>query len=196
MPPNRNARPSRNGEIPDNFIVNWRKPEDCGRAKPLVRRPITACENCRAAKVRCNGQQDCHRCTTRGLVCAYTSSPVLDRRSPAEDGAHPSSLHAASPAAAQNSIQEVPAVVNIDATAASSNLAYRPGVDLETMTPAGWTNGTRDRNHSIDHFDWGPVDSTVNVSFLDIVRFLELRCTNSTDSIGANLRLTSSVRLP
>lgn len=194
MPPNRNARHSRNGEIPDNFIVNWRKPEACGGAKPLVRRPITACENCRTAKVRCNGQQDCHRCTARGLVCAYTSNPVLDRRSPAEDGAQPSSMHAASPAAAQDVTQEVPAVVNIDATAAPSDLEYRPGVDLETMTPADWTNGSHD--HSIDHFDWGPVDSTVNVSSLDVVRFLALRWTNSTDSIGAHVRLTSSVRPP
>ena len=29
---------------------------------------------CRSAKVRCNGQQECDRCASKGLYCRYTSN--------------------------------------------------------------------------------------------------------------------------
>lgn len=100
MPPSRSARarPARDGEIPDHFIVNWPKSKSGTRSDPiktapLVRRAITACEKCRAAKVRCNGQQDCQRCISRRLVCSYghrhqTASPALDTRTSHERETH------------------------------------------------------------------------------------------------------------
>lgn len=172
MPPNRSVRPS---GIPNHFVVNWWKPEARGGAKPpLVRRPMTACENCRTAKVRYNGRQDCQRCTTRGLVCTYlAASPVPDRRPPPRqtvDSAHSvptsssappppsvSSMHVTRPALAQPS----PSSAGIDAIAISTTAAppyldgvgCRPGADLATMAsadPAGIPC-----NHSVDQFEWG-----------------------------------------
>ncbi|KAB8224868.1 hypothetical protein BDV33DRAFT_187854 [Aspergillus novoparasiticus] len=65
---------SRRKQIPGTLVLNWQSPET-QPSKPLIRRPMTACEACRAAKVKCNGQQSCERCTSRGLHCTYTPSP-------------------------------------------------------------------------------------------------------------------------
>ncbi|KAL4904011.1 hypothetical protein BDW74DRAFT_154973 [Aspergillus multicolor] len=66
-------RKSRNKEIPLNLIQTWQCPGNEG-ARPVVRRPITACDACRAAKVKCTGLQNaCDRCTGRGLPCKYTT---------------------------------------------------------------------------------------------------------------------------
>ncbi|KAB8212596.1 hypothetical protein BDV34DRAFT_184256 [Aspergillus parasiticus] len=65
---------SRRKQIPGTLVLNWQSPETQA-SKPLIRRPMTACEACRAAKVKCNGQQSCERCTSRGLHCTYTPSP-------------------------------------------------------------------------------------------------------------------------
>ncbi|OKL56413.1 hypothetical protein UA08_08057 [Talaromyces atroroseus] len=73
MSPAHTARNSRKKEIPEAFILNWQCPGTQG-AKPLVRRPMTACEACRMAKVKCNGKQECERCSSRGEICRYTSA--------------------------------------------------------------------------------------------------------------------------
>ncbi|KAJ1707303.1 hypothetical protein NYO67_10559 [Aspergillus flavus] len=65
---------SRRKQIPGTLVLNWQSPETQA-SKPLIRRPMTACEACRAAKVKCNGQRSCERCTSRGLHCTYTPSP-------------------------------------------------------------------------------------------------------------------------
>ncbi|KUI58623.1 hypothetical protein VP1G_05884 [Cytospora mali] len=69
-------RASRKREIPRNYILNWQASR-AGAEKPLVRRPLTACEGCRSAKVRCSGLQDCDRCDRcagRGLECKYAAA--------------------------------------------------------------------------------------------------------------------------
>ncbi|KAM0809539.1 putative Zn(2)-C6 fungal-type domain-containing protein [Seiridium cardinale] len=81
-PPVRNSRVSRRQEIPANLTTYWQS-SVLGGAKPVVRRPKTACERCRTAKVKCHGdgQHECDRCSSRSLVCQYTQeglSPSLD----------------------------------------------------------------------------------------------------------------------
>ncbi|KAL4789637.1 hypothetical protein BDV19DRAFT_373814 [Aspergillus venezuelensis] len=72
-------RKSRNKEIPLGLIQTWQCPGNEG-ARPVVRRPITACDVCRAAKVKCTGLQNaCDRCTGRGLACKYTTPSSSSR---------------------------------------------------------------------------------------------------------------------
>ncbi|TQV94535.1 Fungal transcriptional regulatory protein [Cordyceps javanica] len=63
---------SRAAEIPDNFMVKWHA--DRNRGTRAVRRPITACQTCRASKVKCDGKQRCSHCTSRGVACVYATS--------------------------------------------------------------------------------------------------------------------------
>jgi hypothetical protein len=65
---------SRGKQIPGTMVHNWQAAKD-QPAKPLIRRPPTACESCRTAKVKCDGKTDCSRCKIRGLSCIYTPKP-------------------------------------------------------------------------------------------------------------------------
>ncbi|KAF2704735.1 hypothetical protein K504DRAFT_506705 [Pleomassaria siparia CBS 279.74] len=71
----RNARPSRKGEIPGTLTLKWQN-SSTPSAKPLSRRPLTACQSCRAAKAKCDGQRECHNCSIRRLKCTYTTTAV------------------------------------------------------------------------------------------------------------------------
>ncbi|KAL5120857.1 hypothetical protein ACEQ8H_001338 [Pleosporales sp. CAS-2024a] len=94
--PYRKSRSSRTGDIPDNLISKWQS----AGPKPLVRRPMTACQACRAAKVRCDNKRQCNRCVARGLVCTYTNintqpdTPPPSHPSSAVDGPSPPATHA------------------------------------------------------------------------------------------------------
>ncbi|OAA74089.1 Fungal transcriptional regulatory protein [Cordyceps fumosorosea ARSEF 2679] len=50
-------------------MVKWQS--DRNRGKRAARRPITACQTCRASKVKCDGRQRCSHCTLRGVACIY-----------------------------------------------------------------------------------------------------------------------------
>lgn len=67
-----NRLPDKSG-VPRSFILNWQSSKAQG-AKPLIRRPITACEACRSAKVKCNAKSDCQRCRNREIKCVYKSA--------------------------------------------------------------------------------------------------------------------------
>ncbi|TGO66321.1 hypothetical protein BOTNAR_0063g00020 [Botryotinia narcissicola] len=67
-----NRLPDKSG-VPRGLILNWQSSR-AQSAKPLIRRPITACEACRAAKVKCNAKSDCQRCRNRGNKCVYASA--------------------------------------------------------------------------------------------------------------------------
>ncbi|KAL4939418.1 hypothetical protein BDV06DRAFT_198938 [Aspergillus oleicola] len=70
-----NSRKSRNNGIPAHLIKNWQAADGHG-AKPAVRRPLTACDTCRNAKVRCKGKHDsCDRCMARGIRCKFSALP-------------------------------------------------------------------------------------------------------------------------
>ncbi|OAA39505.1 Fungal transcriptional regulatory protein [Beauveria brongniartii RCEF 3172] len=59
--------------IPDDFIAKWQSSKI--RETKAVRRPTTACQACRASKVRCEGKQRCRRCILRGIACVYHTKP-------------------------------------------------------------------------------------------------------------------------
>ncbi|KAF7162846.1 hypothetical protein CNMCM5623_007968 [Aspergillus felis] len=87
-------RKLRNENIPHNFIQSWQCPAADG-VRPVVRRPITACESCRTAKVKCTGNQGtCDRCTSRGIPCRYTapSSTSFSGPRPTDSSGHPKNV--------------------------------------------------------------------------------------------------------
>ncbi|GAW14699.1 hypothetical protein ANO14919_041020 [Xylariales sp. No.14919] len=61
------------GDIPNNYFLTWQCPTADG-SNTMIRRPATACDGCRVAKVRCDGSDTCQRCKARGSVCRYPSS--------------------------------------------------------------------------------------------------------------------------
>ncbi|KAI1441716.1 hypothetical protein F5Y02DRAFT_289927 [Annulohypoxylon stygium] len=73
MASNRNSRNARKGDIPRDYMSNWQCPGADGLST-LVRRPMTACEACRAMKAKCDGQQPCQRCSTRSIACRYPTT--------------------------------------------------------------------------------------------------------------------------
>jgi hypothetical protein len=67
----RKMRTSQREKIPENFISSWQSSRATS-GRPLMRRPPTACAACRAAKVKCDREQVCRRCDSRGINCQYT----------------------------------------------------------------------------------------------------------------------------
>lgn len=173
MPPNRT---SRTRGIPENLIVNWHTSELRDGGRPLLRRPPTACDACRAAKAKCSGQQNCGRCTKRGLICKYISQ-VTNRSSPAGDSAQPPSM-----GAAWHTIDappEAPAMAPAEPAAARdspNDLGYQAGTGLETISPADWMDEMQ--RESIHHPSCGPLDPALNVRLCDTT--LLLRCSGLT----------------
>ncbi|KAL3481332.1 hypothetical protein BJX99DRAFT_163634 [Aspergillus californicus] len=85
----RKRRRSRTGDIPQSLIQNWQSTAAEG-ARPVVRRPATACEACRTAKVKCTGHQSaCERCTSRGIRCQYSSPTTSSASNTVESSASP-----------------------------------------------------------------------------------------------------------
>lgn len=163
MPPNRT---SRTRGIPENLIFNWRSSELRDGAKPLLRRPATACDACRTAKAKCSGQQDCGRCTRRGLICTYSSQVTLNRFALAGDSAQPPSM-----GAAWHTLDfppEAPVIPPADSAAARdspNDLEYQAETGLETISPADWVAETQRQN--IHHPNCGPLDPTLDVRLHD-----------------------------
>lgn len=161
---------SRKKQIPGTLVLNWQSPERQA-AKPLMRRPMTACEACRAAKVKCNGQRACERCKNRGLRCSY--SPALnapgeaghgvsnrrkstgDRSAPTRSPSNGQIIPPSSLSASQSQTQSDP--ISVD-------LAGNPFAISETspeMLSFPQTNsnglehwGEETFNHALEEFDW------------------------------------------
>ncbi|PVI05409.1 hypothetical protein DM02DRAFT_610715 [Periconia macrospinosa] len=69
------TRPSSHkARIPRNYMTKWQSTGSRTAARPLVRRPVTACVNCRVAKVKCDGHAQCARCIERRVDCSYTTT--------------------------------------------------------------------------------------------------------------------------
>lgn len=164
MPPNRTARP---GSIPENLIVNWRPSNHRDGAKPLLRRPVTACDACRTAKAKCSGKQGCHRCTARGLICTYTHRTAPNHCLPRGDSDQPRSVQATSPI--ENITQVVPTVVPAGSAAAGdspSSTECQPNAGLDSITPTGGTNVLQPQSIHPQAVNCGPGDTTLDVSLL------------------------------
>jgi hypothetical protein len=74
----RKPRASRKADIPRSFVSKWQN----AAPKAKLRRPVTACQTCRTAKVKCDGQQDCSRCSSRGIACTYPTIMSLEDLQP------------------------------------------------------------------------------------------------------------------
>jgi Fungal Zn(2)-Cys(6) binuclear cluster domain len=189
MPPAHTTRNSRKKEIPQAFILNWQCPGTQG-SKPLVRRPMTACEACRMAKVKCNGKRDCDRCSSRGEVCRYTlangdhqlyqinkpASATASRGEMAKETSRSGSICHRSP-----SYSEAQHNLHIQAeTASSCNPELGDEVSMDLVEPFHMenaadyahaeTNGSIINwpksmiNQTLEEFDWEPlVDINQNV---------------------------------
>ncbi|KAK4682466.1 hypothetical protein QC764_0019440 [Podospora pseudoanserina] len=159
MSPNRNARTSRKGEIPRNFIRNWHSSGSRG-ATPLVRRPITACQGCRAAKVKCDGRQECNRCTNRGIVCRYVNTEPAE---PFQRSGRQPSTDAVAPQTDPKTVSPKTTSLNFEAMDATDHspldtMTYPPMLDIMT----GWTSDTIPP--SFDDFDWQAIDPSLNTT--------------------------------
>ncbi len=64
---------SRITDKPDNLMFKWQS-QTHRNNKKSARRPMTACQTCRATKVKCDGEHICGRCSTRGIACVYNKS--------------------------------------------------------------------------------------------------------------------------
>jgi hypothetical protein len=161
-------RKSRNKEIPLNLMQTWQCPGNKG-ARPVVRRPITACDACRSAKVKCTGLQNvCDRCTGRGLACKYTTPSSSSRstaslsppRTAGDSISSISSNHQSpSTAAGSNSSaksSDAMAMEWVLDTADALGLVEVPGHDFSTMVD--WS---KELSHQM--VDWSTLDFSQNV---------------------------------
>lgn len=174
----RKPRHSRKSDVPHEYIRNWQFSRGRG-AKPLVRRPPTACEACRAAKVKCNGAQPvCGRCTDRGIMdCRYTAPSSSDKSEPSA-AAPPSPLPVRVPTQVSPSTQvqtsteqwpplsqAVPKEI-MDLDMGSADQLYLDFAEYEqaSETWSDWTNGVVGLPGP-GQLDWLSTSmSTVNVS--------------------------------
>ncbi|KAI9147510.1 hypothetical protein HJFPF1_12536 [Paramyrothecium foliicola] len=146
------TRTGRRGGIPLNLVNNWQCPGKRNQ-QVLVRRPITACEPCRAAKVKCDGQYDCGRCTSRGMDCKYAPSAKAAT-------AHPTQSNASS-----SPPVEMP--IRLDDSAVES-----PVMEMAIDKPSD-TNSTewaKDLGYSSPElFDWNSLDLGMIINSADLI---------------------------
>lgn len=156
--------------IPGTQVLKWQDPDDTN-AKPVSRRPMTACKGCRSAKIKCNGKGTCDRCKKKGLPCTYgPSSKTNDKnegdsasteflsdknivydKSLSPNGDHPSNILSH----------------GIDDAMPSTHNALDP-----------WSAETF--NHALEEFDWVFPDSAFNNDVSYGGRANTLRSTNVT----------------
>ncbi|KAJ5272366.1 hypothetical protein N7478_007491 [Penicillium angulare] len=68
--------------IPGTQVLDWR----ARTPRPRLRRPMTACQACRSAKAKCNGQSKCQRCKKRGISCEF--NPISNEGNGSINGDH------------------------------------------------------------------------------------------------------------
>lgn len=167
-------RNTRKRGIPRNYILNWQASR-AGAEKPLVRRPLTACEGCRSAKVRCSGQQQdecdrCERCAGRGLECRYTASST-PKNSPEQfdPATQPPSTDRWSSLVPITSDAKMTMDLNFDAadpfSAAAAHIADEHNDGAIPPLDPGWSSerGSQGLGHIID---WASIDMVSSVSHL------------------------------
>ncbi|PQE17101.1 hypothetical protein CJF30_00003814 [Rutstroemia sp. NJR-2017a BBW] len=130
MSPTMPNRPPNKSRIPRGFILNWQSSKNQG-ATPLIRRPITACEACRAAKVKCNAQKDCQRCSNRGIECVYVAPSNSSDAKSQQHGRSP-------PRSRQSSAHEFSPDIPTDLEINGPDLSMPDGMELDLGELAAW----------------------------------------------------------
>lgn len=187
-------------QIPGTNVLNWQSPSK-KRVKPSIRRPMTACEACRSAKVKCNRQETCERCKNRGLICSYGPAlnsnneichrPSRRKRSVGDrptSSKSPSTSHAI-PTTSLSTTQNQSDPMSVYLT---GNLFNLPDSNPE-MLPFPQTNsgleqwGEETFNHALEEFDWvfPGSDLSLKVSF-----------SRSLPWIGNNMKTSSQSKIP
>jgi hypothetical protein len=124
-----NRLPEKSG-IPSDFILNWQSSKNRG-AKPLIRRPVTACEPCRAAKVKCNAQKDCRRCSSRGIECVYVVPKNSSGVELQHQGRNPTNSR---PSSASGLSRDIPTDLEISGT----DLSLPDSMELDLGNLSAW----------------------------------------------------------
>ncbi|XWW92246.1 hypothetical protein V2A60_000169 [Cordyceps javanica] len=169
--PNASGR-CRRGRIPGTLVLDWQSAETRAAAKPLVRKPVTACESCRLAKVKCDaGQPDCARCHNRGIRCRYPFRPPPPAAAAAGPIATPpSSTSQDSPGRALPPLSggsPDPTVVDSNPLVESdpSSLAGSAATTAAAADMMDW--GEAASNHGLEEFNWVFPDATFDTGELD-----------------------------
>lgn len=133
------------------MVLNW-QPVEGQSSKTLIRRPMTACEACRSAKIKCNGQRDCERCKKRGLHCSY--NPSVNAHTEPEHGVSNPSTSTGNQATSMGQMQSDPMSVEM------SNNPFAVSETGPEMMPFRQTDngleqwGEETFNHALEEFDW------------------------------------------
>ena len=157
-----NRLPDKSG-VPRSFILNWQSSKAQG-AKPLIRRPITACEACRSAKVKCNAKSDCQRCRSREIKCVYksangSSEPRLHSRLQSRSGS-PTSLELEQPVGSSDISQErsIESSTYLEIDTTDISIPNNSSLNLENL--AKWSQEMGEQ------FSWLNTDSGFDVSWI------------------------------
>lgn len=155
----RKVHGSRKGDIPHSFVQKWRS----SGPKQLVRRPLTACQACRTARVKCDNQPQCDRCATRDLICRYTNSDVRGVSAPNDFSSATTAVDDASPREApQTTLEEI--FIGSETTTAASHPFMGTGShyeDFEVMTD--WHPNAI--HQDLVDFTWPSTATVINVRY-------------------------------
>jgi hypothetical protein len=143
----RQPRGPRQGDVPGGFILKWQN----SKAQSVTRRPVTACQMCRIAKVKCNGKQKCDRCSSRGLICNYKETKKGEAAASSDD--------TISSTMATQSVHDIVSLdlgsVNVMDRFSMGDVNYEEDHVIDPM--ASWQN--------LDNLNWGVVDPSLIVCF-------------------------------
>lgn len=135
-------------------MTSWQSSKN-GGAAPLSRRPPTACNACRASKVKCDGQQKCKRCKSRGTTCSYSSPQAT---SPGNGPADAFIINGQSPPTNNTEIHNFTSQFDIDSLNHIDSLPF--GLkDVST----GWSNASPNMTMNEEAL-WALYPSNGNVS--------------------------------
>ncbi|KAH8799096.1 hypothetical protein F5884DRAFT_742654 [Xylogone sp. PMI_703] len=169
QPVNSAVANSRKRQIPGTLVLNWQSIENPA-TRSLVRRPMTACGACRAAKVKCNGQRRCERCRSRDLHCTYTTPANTSEMGNGSAGAKTSPVvsQVTSSASSLSTSQMPPDGICIDSPCDAADPVR---IDGGGTSPLASHDSTMDYwseemfNQALDQFDWTfpELDTSLNI---------------------------------
>lgn len=127
---------------------------------------MTACEACRAAKVKCDGQQRCGRCAGRDINCRYTGTNIRSPRSLQQNNRQ-ISTEALPP---QTHAEMTPDEISTELETDPANLFDMENVGYEQAQEAmvDWQQNAFDKGR--EAFDWNNLGNNLDVRFEKLIR--------------------------